>query len=193
MRAISLFFVIFLGFNLSFNAQVIKKVTPIKADNTSVSAKIQNPKYFVRITGITGESKDSKHQGWIELDGIDFQMMKDFSKGQQSGVGTKSLRLFKNVDSSSGAIAEFFVYNSLLPKVELEIMQTIKNMQFVSIKFDMTNAYVSNYQLNNDSESNNLMETFSLEARTISATYFYYDSEGKLISTKQFQIGDSMY
>lgn len=79
---------------------------------------------YIRIEGITGESKDARHKGWIDVLNLDYNVTQSSSSfiGGGSGVGRASfnaLTFSHYVDRATPALLKYCAAGKHIPKVEI--------------------------------------------------------------------------
>ncbi len=80
--------------------------------------------YFLKIEGITGESSDSNHSGWIDVSSFYWGMAQSSKMASGGGGGAgkvqyKDLCVTADIDISTPAIAGYASSGKHIPKVEI--------------------------------------------------------------------------
>jgi type VI secretion system secreted protein Hcp len=123
--------------------------------------------YFLKIEGVEGESKDSKHTNWIELESINFAISTKGSGGG-GGAGKASFSDFnfiKKIDKSSPVLLVESASGKHFPTAELAVVNDGKEV----LKYKFKDVLISSYQISADEEIP--VEMVSLGLASIEATY----------------------
>ena len=82
--------------------------------------------YFIKFDGIDGESTNTVHRGWSDIESFNQEL--GTTIGRIATVGTrrtstlgKSISIVKKIDKSSPKIMEALIRGIRIPKVEIEI------------------------------------------------------------------------
>lgn len=85
---------------------------------------------YLQIDGIKGESNDSKHQGWIEVDSVNWAVSQPKSATASTGGGHTAERcelteitFTKGADLSSPQLLQLCAAGKTIPKAKLEFMR----------------------------------------------------------------------
>ena len=174
MKKYMLLLVIILNINFLVNAQ-IKIKRPI---NKTINP-ITGQKLFLKIDGIDGSSKEVGHKKWIDIESFYFD-----TKIKNNGRGkVMELSFSKFPDISSVDLAMHANNNRHIPKVELEITQTIKGKQVLLFKYELSNTQVKLYTAQVNSSKEQITENLIFIADSVTIVYYNYDSDGKFISS----------
>lgn len=84
---------------------------------------------YLQIDGIKGESTDSKHQGWIECDAVNWSISQPRSATASTSGGhtaeraeLSDVRFIKACDLASPILAQHCAMGKTIPKAKLEFM-----------------------------------------------------------------------
>jgi type VI secretion system secreted protein Hcp len=102
---------------------------------------------FIKIEGITGESKDTKHKGWIDALSAEYGVSQGSSMnvGGGGGVGKASFRAFSFthfVDRASPTLFAFCARGKHIPKVDISVCKSGGGLQ-ESLHVVLTDAIIS--------------------------------------------------
>ncbi len=85
---------------------------------------------YLQIDGIKGESTDSKHQGWIECDAVNWSISQPRSATASTSGGhtaeraeLSDVRFIKACDLASPILAQHCAMGKTIPKAKLEFMR----------------------------------------------------------------------
>jgi type VI secretion system secreted protein Hcp len=86
---------------------------------------------YLQIDGVTGESNDSAHKGWIEVQSIDWGVVQPTSDTVSTSGGHTvgravfdALRITKLVDLASPKLMELAAQGKTIPKAKLEFFRS---------------------------------------------------------------------
>jgi type VI secretion system secreted protein Hcp len=108
---------------------------------------------FMKIGDIQGESTDSKHPGWIEIDSFSWGMTQSgsFSGGGGTGkVSFQDIHFTSSTQKSSPRLAKACATGEHIPKAELSFVK-LSPQGFEFIKFEFQDVLISSYQLGGSS------------------------------------------
>ena len=102
--------------------------------------------YFLKIDGVDGESTDSKHKNWIDIDSYSFGATQTASSGGGGGAGKvkiSDIMLTKTIDKASPKLFLATATGEHLKKVELVLVKSGQEY----MKWTFTDVMVSSYQV----------------------------------------------
>lgn len=118
---------------------------------------------FMKISGIPGESKDEKHQGWIEVLAVAWGVKKPTrsTPGETARMFAEDFTLIKAMDISSALLLQSLCSNKLLPQVNFEFCRAGGD-KMKYMEWEFTNCHVTNYKMDSI-ESSKVGETLPTE------------------------------
>ena len=132
MKAITLFAVLFLG--------VI-----------AIGSLSMNEAYgaaFAKYDGIDGESKDEKHDKWIDVLSIDWGTTQTTDKKGNIVPKISDMTIVFEYEKASPKLVEKSLKGEIIPKLELELTATYGGARATYLKYELTNVMVTSYQVN---------------------------------------------
>ncbi|RYD23297.1 MAG: type VI secretion system tube protein Hcp [Verrucomicrobiaceae bacterium] len=151
-------------------------------------AQQANGDMFLKVEGVTGESLDKNHAGWIEVSAMDFKIENAVTLGAGSGTITASkskgsaLTITKLLDRSSPVLFLGCASGTVYPTVTLDVTRLNGSGTPVTYyKITLSNVIVSN--LGTSSLGERPAETVALSYEKIVTDYFMADSKGGVPST----------
>ncbi len=86
---------------------------------------------YLQIEGVKGESNDAAHQGWIEVDAVDWGVIQPTSSTATTAGGHTigravfdAIRVTKTVDLASPKLMELVAQGKTIPKAKLEFFRS---------------------------------------------------------------------
>jgi len=127
--------------------------------------------FFVKIQGITGESKDSKHKDWIDVLNFSYSVSQSSSSftGGGSGVGKASfdsLSFTHYVDKTTPVLFKYCAEGKHIPSVELSACKSGGGQQEY-LHLTLTDVIVTHAGPTGSSDDARVKETVSLSYATI--------------------------
>jgi len=138
--------------------------------------------YFLKLDGIKGESKDSKHKDEIDILAWSWGVTQTGSVHLGGGAGTgkattQDITCTKYIDLSSPVLARFCASGKHITKGDLVVRKAgDKPLEYIKIK--LTDILVSSYQTGGSSSDERIVETFSLNFAKIEYQYFTQAASG---------------
>lgn len=160
--------------------------TGIAASTTAVAASDM----FLKMSGVVGESQDSKHKGEIDV--------LSWSWGTSTGTGRTrrgmvpaacitDLSLMKTVDSASPTLIMMGVLGQVSPEATLTVRKSGDNpSDFFILK--MTNVSISSYQTGGSEGENQLTESVVLHFDQLKGEYRQQKADGSFGSPILFDV-----
>ena len=168
----------------------IKKFMALAAASLTMAIALPNnadAAAYIKFDGIDGESKDDKHDKWIDVLSIDWGIHKPGSgtgaTRRRGDVIVEDLRFGKSLEKSTPKLMESCLTGKVIPKVEIELTKLVgdaaagNQREVVYYRYELTNVLVTSYSVSGGS-SDVPTEDFSLNFEEIKVTYTEYDSEG---------------
>ena len=123
--------------------------------------------YFLKLEGVDGESTDSKHKGWIDVESYSFGVSSTAS-GAGGGAGKAKFGDFtfaKTIDKSSPVLMLEAATGKHFKSAEIVLVRSGTEI----IKWKLTDVLISSYQ--NSGASDAPMEQISLNFAKIEVEY----------------------
>ncbi len=140
---------------------------------------------YLKIDGVTGESKDAKHAQWIDLLTFSWGVSNDviISGGGGAGAGKPKPQDFsfvKFVDKASPALLQACLSGKHFAKAELAVVRSGgKGQQFLTIT--LTDVLVSSFQIGgSEGDDQSPTDQFTLDFRRIVYGYQPQKADGSL-------------
>jgi type VI secretion system secreted protein Hcp len=115
----------------------------------ALAAPAAQADYFLKLEGVEGESKESRHSGWIEIHSLAFPPaagVRDVAHGQPTGKRQFSqFVIVKKVDKSTPLLKQSVARANIHPKVVLELVQS----DGTSYRYTFTDVLIANVALVN--------------------------------------------
>ena len=137
---------------------------------------------FMKIDGVTGEAKDSKHSGEIDVLSWNWGLSQSGSRhvgggGGSGKVSVSDLSFVKYVDKSSTDIALFCCNGKHVASAQLTIRKAGENpVEYLVIK--MTDCLVTNVGGGGSNGEDRLVETISLNFAKVEVDYTPQKEDG---------------
>lgn len=140
---------------------------------------------FAKFDGIDGESKDSKHDKWIDVLSLDWGAHKPGggATGQSRRRGAavvEDLTLTVEFDKSSPKLLEKHLKGEVIPKLEIECTATYGGARATYLKYELKKVSVTSVR--NNSSGNDAAGPPTVVLATnfeeIKVTYTEYDDDG---------------
>jgi len=159
--------------------------TGMMASTTAVAAS----DIFLKMTGVVGESPDSKHKGEIEVlswawgtSNGDAQTR----RGRLAPACIQHLHLTKPVDSASPSLIMIGVMGQVVPDGVMTVRKSGGDQQeFLTLK--MTNIMVTSYQTGGSEHTDELTDQVSLHFETMRFEYRRQNQDGSLSGPITFE------
>lgn len=141
---------------------------------------------FAKYDGIDGESRDDKHDKWIDVLSIDWGAHKP-GGGMTGQSRLSDVVLVKELDKSSTKLAEAACSRAEIPAVSIEIITEIDvpggEPETRYLKYELKNVLVTSYQIGGTSDDGSIpVEEVAHNFEEIKVTYRRTDASGNLIS-----------
>ena len=138
--------------------------------------------FFLKLEGVKGESKDSKHKDEIDILAWSWGVTQTGSVHLGGGAGTgkanaQDINFTKYIDLSSPVLARFCASGKHVPKATFNVRKAgDKPLEY--IKINLTDVLVSSYQTGGSSGDERIVESFSLNFAKIEYQYFTQAQSG---------------
>ena len=106
---------------------------------------------FIRIEGITGESADSAHKGWIEVLSMKWELtnLKDLGRSDLAGrTHFSDFTISKAVDVSSPLLLQHASNHKKVPQIKIEVYRAGGAEKMKYLEYLFTNCIITRIQLN---------------------------------------------
>ena len=138
---------------------------------------------FLKIEGVTGECKDSKHQDWIDILAWSWGMTQSGSMhigggGGSGKVNMQDLSLTKYVDKSSSDCFLNCCSGKHFPKVTLEVNKAGGDNPVNYYKMELTDVLVSSFQTGGSGGEDRITENITFNFAKVKTIYTPQDSKG---------------
>lgn len=135
---------------------------------------------FLKLDGITGESTDDRHKGWIDVDSYSFGISQvDSTAAGGGGAGKASFQDFHFVAPQSAASVPIFVTTATgqhIPSAVLELSRAGEG-RFTFFTVKLTDVLITSIQ-EGGSESGAPADQFSLSFAKVEWTYVPQNPDG---------------
>jgi len=145
---------------------------------------------FMKITGITGESSDSNHKGWMDVDSLQWGVNRLITSSTSTANDRESanavisdLTFTRGMDSSTPSIfIDACCGNG--KDVEIHLTKTGSGSGAdVFMQYTLKNALISEYHVSGDSQSTERpTENVTLSFIDVEVKYIPHDEDGKALS-----------
>ncbi len=183
MKRVLIFTLFSLGFMMVSTAQ--------KTELRKIETSTNKESYFLKIEGINGNSKEQNHKNWIQLLGIDFELKKPTVNGTASGRSTLQLGVEKPLDNASDMLMSMAQNGTKNQNVIIEITQKTNQKEAVVLKIAINSLIIKDIFLHTDIDNSTLIESIQFDIQSAVLTYYMYDENGNLKTTKNVEVGFS--
>ena len=106
---------------------------------------------FAKYDGIDGESKDAKHDKWIDVLSVDWSAHKPGggATGQSRSRGAvvvEDMTLTMEFDKSTVSLMEKCLMGEVIPKLEIELTANYGGARVTYLKYELTNVMITSFQ-----------------------------------------------
>jgi type VI secretion system secreted protein Hcp len=141
---------------------------------------------FAKFDGIDGESKDSKHDKWIDVLSIDWGAHKPGggATGQTRRRGAavvEDLTLTIEYEKAAPKLQDKMLKGEVIPKLEVELTSTYGGARATYLKYEFKNVTITSYQFGASGNDNSGPPTVSIanNFEEVKVTYTEFDDAGK--------------
>jgi type VI secretion system secreted protein Hcp len=144
---------------------------------------------FLKIDGgdFTGESQDSKHSGWIEVDSFDFGISRPGASGSErtsaSIADLRALQVSKKMDKSTPALFLSVATGKVYPSARLDVCTSGTSEALCFFQIGLKNVSVGSAETSASVSDDRPHEMVSLNFEKITWTYTPMSKDGKSGST----------
>jgi type VI secretion system secreted protein Hcp len=156
----------------------------------SSSALASQVDYFLKIDGISGESRDDRHKEWIEILSTSHAMLLPAIQSARAGGGAQKVEISdytfsKRLDASTPKLMEACASGKHIAEAELHLVKQEGNSREPYLIVKLKEVYVTSYQTAGSTDDRPL-ETFSLNFGAIDFEYFTQDDTGQTSGSVKF-------
>lgn len=156
---------------------------------------------YMQLGDIKGESKDSKHDGWINLVSVSQSLTRPMAAGssgstrQRASVRCGDVLVVKELDSSTPKLIEAICDGTVFPKCTIDLCtSTGQSGRVPYFMWVLDNVHVTSYSVSGATSDGNVpTENISLNYEKIKWTYDKMgkdgNSQGKIEATWQTEEG----
>ena len=111
--------------------------------------KVVNAAAYIKFDGIDGESKDSRHEDWIDVLSVDWgAAVTNTNKPRRRGtVAVRDFTVAVLYDKASPALQDACLKGRVIPKLELEETTTGNEANTVYLKYELTNVQITSFSI----------------------------------------------
>ncbi|MFH1396707.1 MAG: type VI secretion system tube protein Hcp [archaeon] len=148
-----------------------------------VSAEIAHAAHniFVDVDGISGESADPKHVGWIEATSYNHSIIQ-LSSSTAGSTGKGDFVIVKELDKSTPKLSQYLNSGKKISTVKVELVTSV-GTDNTFMTYTLTNVVVSSITLNNSINDNMVVEEVSFSYDNIKWDYLPLGSVGDTLGT----------
>lgn len=137
---------------------------------------------FLRIDGITGESQDANHKGWINIDSFTWGAVQPgaMSTGGGGGAGKvqyRDLSIQTSIDKATPAILRYTSNGKHISKVELSACKA-GGSQVEYFRITLEDVLITSVSYNGASRKDSIGMTYQFQAAKISQQYWEQSTSG---------------
>ena len=106
---------------------------------------------FMKIEGISGESVDSAHKGWIEVLSMNWELtnVKDLGRSDTAGrTHFSDFTVSKAVDLSSPLLLQHASGRKKIPQIKIDVCRAGGSDKLKYLEYTFTNCVITRVQLN---------------------------------------------
>jgi type VI secretion system secreted protein Hcp len=130
---------------------------------------------FLKIEGVPGESADSHHAGWIQVDALHFGAT---APSASASTQLAPLTLSKRIDKSSPLLAKACATGQPISRVKFELVRT-GSQRTRLYQITLEDVIVSSVSCSGETHSGSLPETLQLIAGRWSWSYTEFELDGR--------------
>ena len=142
---------------------------------TPVSASADGVLIVMKVDGIKGESKDSNHKDWMDLESFGQAIQSTDVPSRNPKSVFEDMLVTKELDKASPKLAEMAATGAVTPKVDIDFMASFGGYRQVFYAYELKNVQVSSYSIGGHGLPT---EQITLNFEEIKVTYTERDESG---------------
>ena len=149
---------------------------------------------FAKYDGVDGESQDSKHEKWIDIQSVDWGVHKPGggATGQSRRRGAavvEDIVMTMEYDRAAPKLAEKCLKGEVIPKLEIELVATYGGSRATYLKYELKNVLITSYQVSasGNDEAGPPTVVVGSNFEEIKVTYTEYDDSGNAKGNVEYQ------
>ncbi|WP_034948179.1 Hcp family type VI secretion system effector [Erwinia oleae] len=137
---------------------------------------------FLKVDGVTGESKDSNHNGWTDITSFSWGATQpgNMNVGGGGGAGKvnfNDLRIEALIDKSTTALLKFCSSGKHIAKVEVSVCKA-GGAQIEYARVTLEDVLVTSMNYNRTDNGDTLTMTYTFQASKVKQQYWEQSSSG---------------
>lgn len=138
---------------------------------------------FLKLDGVTGESKDKSHEGWIDIFSFSVSLTNQGAGhyGGGSGAGKaqiSDISISKQVDKSSATLYKFLWQGKHIKTGNLVMRKAAGDAALEYLKYDMEEVLITNVATSESAGGGIASESISLNFSKVKMTYDMQSATG---------------
>lgn len=147
----------------------------------------QDLQYFIKFERINGESRDSEHREWCDLESFNQQIYIEDNTSRDTRTTRrdsriargKTISVVKKIDKASPKIMESLTSGQRFPKVNIDVVRRSADRNTVFYQYELKEVFVTKYNLKTN-ESERPTEEITLKFEEQKVIYTLYDNSGQV-------------
>jgi type VI secretion system secreted protein Hcp len=137
---------------------------------------------YMRVDGVTGESKDSNHTGWTSIQSYSWGAsqpgsMATGSGGGQGKVAFSDMSVIAPIDKASAAVLKYCANGKHLPQVEISVCKA-GGQQVEYLRITLSEVLVTSVQQNAANSNDSVLVTYTFQAAHVKKQYWEQTDQG---------------
>lgn len=137
---------------------------------------------FMKVEGASGESKDSNHTGWTDIDSFTWGAIQPHSMASGGGAGVgkvafQDLNVVAKIDKCYPAVLKHCATGKHLGKVEISLCKA-GGSQIEYGKIELTDVLVTSVTVSGTSSGESTVVNYSFQAAKIKTQYWEQTNQG---------------
>ena len=137
---------------------------------------------FMKVEGASGESKDSNHTGWTDIDSFTWGATQPHSMGSGGGAGVgkvafQDLNVVAKIDKCYPAVLKHCATGKHLGKVEISLCKA-GGSQIEYGKIELTDVLVTSVTVSGTSSGESTVVNYAFQASKIKTQYWEQTNQG---------------
>lgn len=137
---------------------------------------------YMRVDGVTGESKDANHKGWIDIQSYSWGAAQpgSMSTGSGGGIGKVSfndLMVETFMDKAAPAVLKYCANGRHLPKVEISVCKA-GGTQIEYLRITLSEVLVTSVLQGADKGSEAVKVSYAFQAAKVRKQYWEQTDQG---------------